>query len=187
MTTAKTTKSGANATKTIKLLANERDLIKEIREGLKGLENDALNALEKSINVGRKISYLRDLWDDRLKALYKEVGTDWKSFVQSTTGKEYSWTNKLKTAANIADSKAAIYQSFLADAKTLGYPVSVEGLISFASGTKKGNKTKSEPADLIRYSGLEIKFREGKFELAKGNKAQVQGLIKFLKGIEKNI
>lgn len=174
---------------TIKLLSNEKALIKQINKGLDGLQAYAAKGLEKSINVGRKIGDLRQIWNDRLSALYAEHNVDWKGFVAEATGRNYSWCARLVKAAKIADSQADVYQAFLADSETLGYSVSVEGLISFANGSKGNNagNGKSDPADLIRYEGLQIKFKDGKFQLAKGNKAQVQSLIKFLKGIEKEL
>jgi hypothetical protein len=176
-------------TKTIKLESNERAVVNAIKNGMRSLETHSINGLEKAVNIGREFLKLRQFWNDRLSSLYREQGVNWKQFVSTTIGKDYTWLTRLANCAKIKDSDASVYEGFLSDAKVLGFPVTPEGLIAFANGKdgSKGNKGKTPPADVIRFNGLEAKFKDGKFEIVKGDRKKVEALVKYLQGELKNM
>lgn len=187
---AKTAKVAKVATKevVIKLTRDEKIIVDRIKKNMNGLMGLALQGLEKAVLVGRDFIELRQKWDDRLSALYREQSKDWKAFVALTLGYEYSRLTRYANCAKIKDSQADIFEAFLADGKSLGYATHADDLLNFAKGKPaKGAKGKTQPADVIRFNGLEAKFKDGKFEIVKGDRKKVEALVKYLQGELKNM
>ena len=173
----------------IKLTREEQAIVNRIKKNMDALIGLSLKGLEKAILVGRDFIELRQKWDDRLSALYREQGKDWKAFVASTLGYEYSRLTRFANCARIKDGKADVFEAFLADAKDLGYATHADDLLNFANGAppKSQQKAKTPPADVIRFNGLEARFKDGKFAVIKGDKKKVEALIKYLQGELKNM